>query len=127
MSYCYEKGIPHSKFLTWDAEDKAKVLAYIMEQNLRCSMCGTAPWEWEENKFAYTPVDEFCKGCYQKAMFKDTESNSLPGTNVRLTPTTPILKAKMVVSARKRAQAKRKRDEDRDGGSGHPDQRRTDS
>jgi hypothetical protein len=115
MSYCYDKGIPHSKFLTWEAEDKAKVLAYIMEQNTRCSLCGTAAWEWEENKFAYTAVDEFCRGCYQKAMYKDTESNTLPGTNVRLTPTTPILKAKMVVSARKRASAKRKRDEAQSG------------
>ena len=32
-------------------------------------MCGTAPWEWEENKFAFTAVDEFCQGCYQKSIF----------------------------------------------------------
>ena len=126
MSYCYDKGIPHSKFLGWDAEDRAKVLAALMENNLRCSLCGTAPWEWDENKFAYTAVDEFCKGCYQKSIYKDTESKTLPGTNVRLVPTTPILKAKMVVSARKRAMAKRTRNEGA-GGSGRTDQRRTDS
>lgn len=102
MSYCTEKGIPHSVFLEWDPEDRAKTLAYIMETNARCTMCGTAPWEWEENRFAYTAVDEFCQGCYQKARFSDTESTSLPGTNVRLVPTTPLLKAQMAVKAKKR-------------------------
>jgi hypothetical protein len=116
MGYCHEKGIPHSVFLEWDPEDRAKTLAYSLEQALRCTLCGTAPWEWEENKFAYTAVDEFCKGCYHKSMYKDTESNSLPGTNVKLVPTTPQLKAKMVVTARKRARLRRMRNEDADGG-----------
>lgn len=112
MSYCYDKGIPHSKYLSWDAEDRAKLMAYLMESNLRCTLCGTAGWEWDENKFAYTAVDEFCRGCYQKSVYKDTEGSSLPGTNVRLVPTTPILKAKMVVSARRREQGRRVRNED---------------
>ena len=73
MSYCYEHGIPHSKFLKWDPEDRAKTLAFALESALRCSMCGTASWEWEENKFAYTAVDEFCQGCYQKSIFSDTQ------------------------------------------------------
>jgi hypothetical protein len=103
MSYCHEKGIPHSVFLEWEPEDRAKVLAYAMEQSNRCSQCGTAPWEWEENKFAYTAVDDFCKGCYQKSVFSDQESNrSLPGTNVKLVPTTPLVKARMTVQAKKR-------------------------
>lgn len=102
MSYCYEKGIPHSTFLKWEPEDRAKTLAYAMETSLRCSMCGTAPWEWEENKYAYTPVDEFCSGCYQKSVYSDTMSKSLPGTNVKLVPTTPDLKAKMALTAAKR-------------------------
>lgn len=102
MSYCYEKAIPHSVFLNWDPEDRAKVLAYQMEQSLRCSMCGTAGWEWEDNKFAYTPVEELCQGCYQKSRFQDTQAKPLPGTNVKLVPTTPQLKAKMTVIAKKR-------------------------
>lgn len=89
-------------FLEWDPEDRAKVLAYVMEQNTRCTLCGTASWEWEENKFAYTAVDDFCRGCYQKSVFSDTESSSLPGTNVKLVPTTPELKAKLQVQAKKR-------------------------
>lgn len=103
MAYCHERGIPHSKFLKWDPEDRAKVLAFSMESALRCSMCGTAQWEWDENKFAYTAVDEFCKGCYQKSMFTDTQSSSLPGTNVKLVPTTPQLTAQMAIMSRKRA------------------------
>lgn len=103
MSYCHEKGIPHSEFLEWEPEDRAKVLAYSLESATRCQMCGTAPHEWEQNRFAYTAVDDFCQGCYQKSVFSDQESRSLPGTNVRLVPTTPMLKAKMAVKAKKRS------------------------
>ena len=103
MAYCHDKGIPHSEFLEWDPEDRAKVLAYSLEQASRCNMCGTAEWEWEENKFAYTPIDNFCRGCYQKSVFSEQESNkSLPGTNVKLVPTTPLMKAQMQVKAKKR-------------------------
>jgi len=103
MSYCFERGIPHSEFLDWDAEDRSKVLAFALEQSERCDQCGTAPWEWEQDKFAYTAVEVLCKGCYQKSVFSDTESKSLPGTNVRLVPTTPQLKAQMRVTANRRA------------------------
>lgn len=103
MSFCNEKGIPHSVFLEWKPEDRAKALAFIMESSLRCSQCGTAPWEWEQNRFAYAAVEEFCQGCYQKSVFNDQEAKSLPGTNVKLVPTTPMMKAKMAVQAKKRA------------------------
>lgn len=106
MSYCHEKAIPHSEFLEWDPEDRAKTLAYILESGARCHMCGTASWEWEENKFAYTAVEEFCQGCYQKQVFSDQQGSSLPGTNVKLIPTTPQLTAQMAMKARKRRQLK---------------------
>jgi hypothetical protein len=103
MAYCYEKGIPHSVFLEWHPEDRAKTIAYAIEQSQRCNMCGTAEWEWKENRFAYTAVDEFCQGCYNKAMFSEQESNkTLAGTNVKLIPTTPIVKARMQVMAKRR-------------------------
>jgi len=111
MSYCFENGIPHSEFLEWDPEDRAKILAYAMERSLRCTQCGTASWEWEENKFAYTAVEELCKGCYQKSVFQDQQSKSLPGTNVKLVPTTPQLKAQMIVVAKKRERMLRSRGE----------------
>lgn len=109
MSYCHEQGIPHSEFLQWEPEDRAKVMAFILEKSLRCNMCGTAEWEWEADKFAYTPVEEFCKGCYQKSVFTDTETDkSLPGTNVRLVPTTREFKARQLISSRKRLHMMRK-------------------
>ncbi len=73
-------------------------------------MCGTAPWEWEENRFAYTPVEDFCQGCYQKSIYSDSQGKTLPGTNVKLVPTTPILKAKMYLAAVKRARRLRERE-----------------
>jgi len=106
MSYCFEKGIPHSEFLEWDAEDRAKTLAFAMEQGQRCTMCGTSPWEWGDNKFAFTAVEEFCQGCYMKSVFQDQQGSSLPGTNVKLIPTTPQLTAQMAMKARKRRHLK---------------------
>jgi len=103
MSYCADHAIPHSKFLKWDPEDRAKVIAYLLESSMRCSMCGTAPWEWDDNRFAYTAMDEFCQGCYQKQVHSDQQGSSLPGTNVRLVPTTPQLTAQMAMKARKRS------------------------
>jgi len=66
-------------------------------------MCGTASWDWEENRFAYTAMDEFCAGCYQKQVYTDQQGSSLPGTNVKLVPTTPQLTAQMAMKARKRS------------------------
>lgn len=103
MSFCVDKGIPHSKFLAWSPEDRAKTLAYLMEQSSRCISCGTAPFEWGKDRFAYTAVDDFCQGCYNKAMHTESSGSSLPGTNVKLVPTTPLLRAKMKVTAKKRA------------------------
>jgi len=102
MSFCNEHGIPHSEFLDWDPEDRAKAVAYLIEHGLRCQLCGTAEWEWENNKFAFTAVEEFCQGCYQKSVFQDQQGSSLPGTNVKLIPTTPQLTAQMALKARRR-------------------------
>ena len=103
MSYCFEHGIPHSKFLKWDAEDRAKTLAFAMELSARCTMCGTASWEWEENKFAFTAVDEFCQGCYQKAMFSEAAELVTAGHQCQTGPDHADPEGKDAVSARKRA------------------------
>jgi hypothetical protein len=92
----------------WSGEDRSKVVAYLMEQAIRCDMCGTAPWEWEENKFAYEAIDHFCKGCYLKSIFSTSESESLAGTNVQLIPVTSQRLAERQVNEEKRRQRMRK-------------------
>lgn len=103
MSWLSEHGLTHSWWLDLDPEDRAKQLAFLAESNERCDMCGTAEWEWKENKHAYEPVDEFCMGCYLKSVFQDQESGGLPGTNVKLVPFSPMRQAQRIVSAKKRA------------------------
>lgn len=107
MSYCHEHGIPHSKFLSWSAEDRSKALAYTLEKATRCTMCGTAQWEWDEDKFAYTAIEDFCKGCYQKQVAQEETANSLPGTSIRLVPTTQQLKDEMFLQAQRRGRMMR--------------------
>jgi hypothetical protein len=81
IAYCYEHGIPHSEFLEWLNEDRAKALAFMLEKASRCEMCGTADWEWAENQHAYEPVERFCMGCYLKHMANE-DNKSLPGTTI---------------------------------------------
>jgi hypothetical protein len=89
MRFCNEIGIPHSKFLKeWEEEDRAKAIAYIIYDAQVCSMCGTAPWEWDEkqggSRFAYEPVEEVCPGCERKDWLRDSKKESTPGGMVTL-------------------------------------------
>lgn len=102
MSYCYEKGIPHSEFLTWEPEDRAKTMAYMYESAERCSLCGTAGWEWEQNRFAYEPDEKFCQGCYLKGSYAESLGKTLAGTTVELHPVTPQRRAKQQILLQKR-------------------------
>lgn len=86
LQYCNEHGLAHSAFLQWDPADRAKALAFVMEQAERCVMCGTAPWEWQDNGFAYEPVEHFCKGCYLKEVANE-DQRSHPGLTIELSKT----------------------------------------
>lgn len=102
MSYCHDKGIPHSEFLSWTPEDRAKTLAYTIESTERCSLCGTAPWEWEEDPYAYETQEKFCKGCYNRHVMSASNENRLPGTTVELVKVTAQMRARQIVEERRR-------------------------
>lgn len=88
MSYCHERGLPHSHFLggpnRWLPEDRAKTLAFVQERAERCSRCGTAPWQWADDPYAFEPILEVCEGC-QKLEAMDTDNKPL-GAVKRLVP-----------------------------------------
>ena len=90
--------MPHSEFMDWDVEDRAKALAYMFENAERCSMCGTSPWEWEENKFAYEPVMRTCMGCYYKEIAREGTDIG-PGVTVMLEKPGTMQSAKRQVAA----------------------------
>ncbi len=106
MSWCKQAGISHSDFKSWDAEDQAKALAFLIEENSKCGMCGTAEWEWEPeqggSRRAYEPVEQFCMGCYLKDVASDS-NNKLPGTTISLMPTNSDAYAKMITARKKAA------------------------
>lgn len=60
-------------------------MAYLLESGAKCQQCGTADWEWEEDRFAYEPVSLQCHGCYLKAVAHD-DASDVPGTRVALVP-----------------------------------------
>ena len=85
VRWCADHGLPHSALLAWDPEDRAKLTAHILEESARCQMCGTSPWEWEEDPFAYEPVQETCRGCQLRDMASDEVSQGR-GQRVVLIP-----------------------------------------
>jgi hypothetical protein len=106
LQYCYENGIPHSRLLRWSAEDRAKMLAFAVEKGQRCALCGTAQWEWEENRRAYEPVAHQCPGCY--ALEVAGEGEREPGVTMRLLPTDTREHAQRM-QALQRAQRRKRR------------------
>ena len=105
MAWCKEAGIPHSVFLQWEPEDQSKALAYLIEENTKCGMCGTAEWEWDDtqggSRKAYEPIEKFCMGCYLKHVAD--EGQKLPGTTVSLISTSSLEYAKMLTAKKKAA------------------------
>lgn len=108
MTFCNQNGIPHSKFLEWDPDDRSKALAFLYEEGSKCGMCGTADWEWEQQDEtgaikpvrAYEPVDNFCMGCYLKSIAGEDQGNQ-PGLSIRLVPRNSVEAARNLVAQRK--------------------------
>lgn len=102
MSLCNDWGIPHSEFLEWDPEDRAKAMAFVSAKAERCDLCGTAQYEWDENRHAYEPVETFCMGCYLKSGAEESDTY-LPGSSITLIDTDSVRYAKMQTDQMKRA------------------------
>lgn len=86
-SYAHEHGIPYSEYLErWTNTDRAIVTAVTTEKADRCSMCGTSPWEWDADPYAYDPVYVTCPGCQRKELLADDDTPRAKGTTVRLVP-----------------------------------------
>lgn len=71
--------------MEWDPEDRAKLIAYLLEQSGKCQSCGTAEWEWEEDRFAYEPSVLQCWGCYLKELSRE-DTEGMLGARISLVP-----------------------------------------
>jgi hypothetical protein len=59
------------KAARWLPEDRAKVIAYSIEQGSRCVTCGTAEWQWEEDEHAFEAVAKSCPGCQRRDWLRE--------------------------------------------------------
>lgn len=82
LDFCATGPIPHSAFLSWSPDDRAKALSHYIEKSLRCTLCGTAQWEWDRDQFAYEPVEHHCIGC---AMREGAQKEMEPRNGVTVT------------------------------------------
>lgn len=87
--------------MSWNPDDRSKAIAFILEKSAHCELCGTADWEWEENRRAYAPVEHFCLGCYTKTVYGE-DSNNSPGTTIRLIATNSVEYARRLTAEKKR-------------------------
>jgi len=71
--------------LEWEEEDRAKLVAWLVESGSKCPSCGTAEWEWEEDRYAYEPAVHQCWGCYLKELSSD-DASGLAGGRIVLQP-----------------------------------------
>lgn len=85
MKWCAEVGKPHSELLAWDAEDRSKLMAFLVEESAKCQLCGTSQWEWDDDPFVYEAMAVRCHGCMVKEMANDDAADS-PGTRITLIP-----------------------------------------
>lgn len=69
MEYCGPRGIPHSRFLSWSAQDQDLALAWLIDGRLRCPRCNTYEDEWidedglPQEPVPYTVETHRCYGC----------------------------------------------------------------
>lgn len=92
--YAVDKGIPWKKYVKdWDLESRSVVQAVLAERALRCQVCGTAPWEWEDadgllNPGAFRATSHVCLGDAAMDKLRKSQENgpSVPGSSIRLVP-----------------------------------------
>lgn len=96
LAYCVPLGIPHSTFLDWDDDDRAKAIAYRRWDSARCGQCGTFPDEWLDERGRvmadppWEPEVVSCEGCRQiDETRKQIADEGVPGLQVRLVPPRP--------------------------------------
>lgn len=77
--------MPHSELLDWAPEDRAKLIAWLIESGAKCPTCGTADWEWEEDRYAYEPILHQCHGCYLREISSE-EAQGVAGGRMALVP-----------------------------------------
>lgn len=113
LQFCDDAGIPHSYFLgakrlRWTAKDRAKAIAFRTEKALRCTLCGSADWEWDPKqggrRGAYEPVAHECLGCRAIALTQKATDPSVPmdGITFQLERTDTVQAAERVLRERRR-------------------------
>jgi hypothetical protein len=91
MAVCAEYRIPHSEFLGWSADDRAKAMWWQFRQRQTCGGCGTRPDEWVgpdgARLDAYKATATLCHGCRAISNARDGLGENAPaGVHIVLKP-----------------------------------------
>jgi hypothetical protein len=67
LEVCRHYRLPHSQFLGWSDDDRAKAIWSHVRARQTCARCGTRDEEWDPqrggHRRAYTAEAHVCRGC----------------------------------------------------------------
>lgn len=67
MAYCGPRGIPWSRFLSWDRASRDAAILWQQRQQQTCPSCGTHPDDWDPehggHPRAWVAKIHHCPGC----------------------------------------------------------------
>jgi hypothetical protein len=86
MEWVSSHGLPHSQLHSWSESDRAKLIAHLLEEQTRCSSCGTAGWEWKSDRFAYEASAHYCQGCFLLDAAAEDSTQRRAGMKIVLLP-----------------------------------------
>jgi hypothetical protein len=90
MAYCGPQGIPLSRFLSWNDDDRHAALAWQARESHRCRGCGTFAEDWDPARGgahdAYKAEAVECQGCIDLQRLRDDpDLQNRRGIHLRLT------------------------------------------
>lgn len=91
MAVCAAYRIPHSEFLSWSADDRAKAMWWHLRERQTCGGCGTRREEWVGSDGArldaYIAEAQLCHGCRAISAERDRIGENAPaGVQIILKP-----------------------------------------
>lgn len=94
------------------------MVAVLLEKSEQCDMCGTSPWQWDEDMQAFVATEDVCMGCYHRDIARDARDaakkageTGAAGMKIRLVRPWQLVQREAKTSKRPKSARERVREE----------------